>query len=509
MFSEHTRIRLACLSVLALLAIPISVSCGRKEAPTPPPRKNPSAINNLGVSQRGDTLLLKMTYPTTTLGGLALPGIDRLELFQHTRPAPEFMPLPEGMVDTDGDGIPDTLLEELEGSELEGSEAEMEAEPEVIAEAEDTAEQQGDDGLAEDEAGDSESADDPDEDEEEADDEAEKKEPNPYFNIRFDPDDFRKQAVAVQVLEGTDLEAAVDGGEIHLSVLLPDIPTEPPLAYHFVVLTRTGRLESPRGKVGSFVPVPAPEAPGGLELAAERQGIRLKWTAPEEAPEGWEETEAEEEGEVGSESEMEADAAPEVEVESVEEATYEPVEEAEIGVEDEAAEPAAPEDEEGLDSVAVYRRAADAKHFTRLDFVKPHIGEYMDRKARFGQEYVYAITSVVRRRPIIESELSDEVSANYSDDFPPMPPRDLVLLAEAGRVRLVWDVSPAPDLTGYLVFVSVDDGEPEQLTPEPIPVSEYVHEGTVSGVTYSYTVIAIDRSGNRSEASEAASTRAP
>ena len=113
------------------------------------------------------------------------------------------------------------------------------------------------------------------------------------------------------------------------------------------------------------------------------------------------------------------------------------------------------------------------------------------------------------QRPLVESAVGEDLRINFTDDFAPLTPANLVALAEAGRIRLVWDASQEGDVVGYLVFVSRDGGEAEQLTAEPVRAAEYVHEGTVTGSTYVYHVVAVDSAGNRSEASEEVETRAP
>lgn len=447
MCSENHSRTAAAYALAALLVIGVSTGCGRKEEPEPPPRKDPARTTDLKVEQRGMDLYVTMTYPATTLGGLALPGIDRLEIVQYTRPAPEFMDLPE----------PEDATEEGEtGATTEAAGApagrdEDEGQPDEEEQSEDEATQEGEQEAEQDEEGE---ADEGEQEEGEGEGEAEAEEtaplvePNPFLQIRVDIEEFNKNAEPVLVLEGEELEAAVVGGRIVARLPLEEIPTEPPYAYTFRAQTFAGRLKSPDSNLASFVPLPPPPPPTDVALEPEPAGIKLTWS----------------------------------EVET----------------------------EEEIEGFNVYRRLPMAEHYPEpLATPLAEQTEYVDRSAQFGTRYVYAITTVGMKSPLVESSLSEEMPIEFVDDFAPAAPPRPVLLAESGRTRLVWDASREGDVVGYLVFVRQDGGDSVQLTPEPLETAEYIHEGTVSGATYVYFVVAVDEAGNRSEPSEEVETRAP
>ncbi|MGB5398646.1 MAG: hypothetical protein WBO71_00385, partial [Thermoanaerobaculia bacterium] len=68
-----------------VLTSPIWLACGRKEPPRPPASKVPAKITDLTVQQRGMELLLTMTYPSTTMGGLALSDLEAVEIWEVVR----------------------------------------------------------------------------------------------------------------------------------------------------------------------------------------------------------------------------------------------------------------------------------------------------------------------------------------------------------------------------------------------------------------------------------------
>ncbi len=491
---------------LVLLLAPVG-GCGRKENPQPPPRKNPAQTTDLEVRQRGQMLYVTMSYPATTMGGLALPAIDRVEYKRYSRPAPEFLELPgeEAATETEAaetessgaaPGQDEVAEDEVAEDEVEVEELEGGSTYESTPTAEEgTAGQEGEpteEGGAMQPAG-------------------QTAEPNPFLRIRVDTEEFDKKAEEALVLEGTELENAVAGGQIVARFPLDEIPTLPPVAYSFQVRTFTGRLRSPDSTIASFVPLPPPLPPAGVSLEADAAGVRLAW----EMPPGVVPKQTVTFGgtaAVDTPSEMPPSEEPTGETAQAE-AEAEGSESEEFG---------SPEAITGVESLAedgqieiegynVYRRLAESSLFppAPLATLQPAETEYLDRSAQYGSSYVYAITTVRMRQPALESGLSEELTIDYRDEFAPQPPRGLVLLAEAGRTRLVWEANAESDVVGYLVFVRRGDGDYERLTPEPIPANEYVHHDTISGATYSYQVIAVDTAGNESATSREATTRAP
>lgn len=70
------------LASLLLFLATFAVACGKQGDPLPPLRQTPQQIRDLELRQQGQLLLFEMTYPATTTGGLALGGIESLELLE-------------------------------------------------------------------------------------------------------------------------------------------------------------------------------------------------------------------------------------------------------------------------------------------------------------------------------------------------------------------------------------------------------------------------------------------
>ncbi|MCP3963160.1 MAG: hypothetical protein GY719_35420 [bacterium] len=73
--------------LVAGLILPL-LACGKKGNPLPPLRNIPLTTSDLEVRQQGRQILLDMAYPSVTVSGMTLGGIDSVELQQLIKPAP-------------------------------------------------------------------------------------------------------------------------------------------------------------------------------------------------------------------------------------------------------------------------------------------------------------------------------------------------------------------------------------------------------------------------------------
>lgn len=122
-----------------------------------------------------------------------------------------------------------------------------------------------------------------------------------------------------------------------------------------------------------------------------------------------------------------------------------------------------------------------------------------------GTEQCFVVRSVATVGiATIESDPSDPICVTPTDIFPPAAPKNLQAVGSAGVVNLIWDANTEADLAGYLVLRGEAPGDTLQpLTPEPIKETRYQDRSTRPGVTYIYTIVAVDRATrpNRSAAS--------
>jgi len=154
---------------------------------------------------------------------------------------------------------------------------------------------------------------------------------------------------------------------------------------------------------------------------------------------------------------------------------------------------------EGALGYAIYRRGAQEKgHGDPVHAAGPTERSWLDNTARYGQSYIYAVTSFNDRDPFIESAITSEREVRYQDRFAPPVPTDLVALGESGRIRLVWKGSDAEDLVGYIVYRRDAAGDFQRITAQPLTAAEYNDTNVKPGTAYSYRVTAVDQTGNES-----------
>jgi fibronectin type 3 domain-containing protein len=96
------------------------------------------------------------------------------------------------------------------------------------------------------------------------------------------------------------------------------------------------------------------------------------------------------------------------------------------------------------------------------------------------------------------------VCVTPEDRFAPTPPKGLSAVGSEGAVGLIWEASPDADLAGYLVLRAEAGKPPAVLTNEPLKETTFRDATAVPGVRYTYTVVAVDTVGNRSEPSNSA-----
>jgi hypothetical protein len=120
-----------------------------------------------------------------------------------------------------------------------------------------------------------------------------------------------------------------------------------------------------------------------------------------------------------------------------------------------------------------------------------------------GKEQCFVVRSVAMvGTASIESDPSSPICVTPKDIFPPAAPKSLTGVGDTGAVNLVWDANTEPDLAGYIVLRAEAPGDNMQpLMREAIRENRYVDRTVKPGVVYFYTVVAIDKAGNRSAAS--------
>ena len=157
-------------------------------------------------------------------------------------------------------------------------------------------------------------------------------------------------------------------------------------------------------------------------------------------------------------------------------------------------------------SYRVYRSEADSASDTKASpyhlVGEVHETSYSDETFEFGRAYRYRIRAVVAANgTLAESQDSAAVEIVPRDVFPPAVPAGLTGLFTSGAVELLWNPNSEADLGGYNVRRREGQAKPEQLNHELLRSPIYRDTAIAQGHHYSYSVTAVDRSGNESAAS--------
>lgn len=259
------------------------------------------------------------------------------------------------------------------------------------------------------------------------------------------PQEFEGPAELVSTFTAQDLSFAAVGERLVFRHPLPaDAPARPQARFYAVRSATSTRDVSQVSNVAGLVPrYPPPKPPADFEVLQEAQGLRVRWE-PAPLPEG-----------------------------------------------------------QDAESYRVYRRDPQSRFWGEpLGSSAADETSYLDATAQFDVRYIYGVTTVIQRNPLIESAPGGAREVQYVDTFPPAAPRNPVGLIEEGRIRLVWESSPADDLAGYHVYRRTPGRSGDKVHEGTLPRTEYVDQDVEPGQTYLYRITAIDRKGNEGPPSD-------
>ena len=136
--------------------------------------------------------------------------------------------------------------------------------------------------------------------------------------------------------------------------------------------------------------------------------------------------------------------------------------------------------------------------------------EWIDFDVEEGGAYYYYMQTV--NEADIKSDPSDTIVFIYPDETPPAPPKNVTAVADTGMIRLTWDANTEPDILGYEVLRHGDENYVSSFNL----TSKLIKDTTIvdslrreSRLIWGYSVIAVDKSYNRSRPSEMAKAQLP
>jgi hypothetical protein len=148
---------------------------------------------------------------------------------------------------------------------------------------------------------------------------------------------------------------------------------------------------------------------------------------------------------------------------------------------------------------AVFRREeTDEAYGEPVAFVTQ--APFVDAGVAAGRRLVYTVRAAPAiDRPLVLGPAADEVLADTRDVFPPDAPGGLLVLAEEGGNRIVWNPALARDLAGYRVYARDGEGAWRRLA-DGLADPSYYDAAAPRGRRYGVT--AVDAAGNESPREE-------
>ena len=115
-------------------------------------------------------------------------------------------------------------------------------------------------------------------------------------------------------------------------------------------------------------------------------------------------------------------------------------------------------------------------------------------------EYHYAVRAVrVDPRATVTGAPSAVVAVTPFETARPSAPRNLVGVPSVGAVRLAWSGSPEPSVASYAVYRATGTAEPNRIGTTPAGTTTFTDRDVRPGVTYRYTVTALDNARSPNE----------
>ncbi len=166
-------------------------------------------------------------------------------------------------------------------------------------------------------------------------------------------------------------------------------------------------------------------------------------------------------------------------------------------------------DEERSAGFLVYRRVGAATYAGPLARAPLEALEATDTSAPQGVTVCYVVRAAASLEPLLESAASNEACLEVRDIAAPGVPSGLAVLPRERGLELIWTPSPEDDLASYRVYREAPGEPPGRVAEVVASRSAWIDEKAKPGVTYLYTLSAVDRSGNESGATPAVEASLP
>ena len=158
--------------------------------------------------------------------------------------------------------------------------------------------------------------------------------------------------------------------------------------------------------------------------------------------------------------------------------------------------------EEGFGGVNIYRRGVDEGYdFIPLNQTPLLQNKFQDIAVTNGEKYFYVIRSLKKiKGGIIEGKDFPEIEVIPEDLTPPATPYSTMAFQSPEGVVIIWEPNLDSDLEGYYVYRRLgDEAKPTRVSPLIEQKTMYLDKTFSLGLTYYYSVTAIDQSPRHNE----------
>ena len=126
---------------------------------------------------------------------------------------------------------------------------------------------------------------------------------------------------------------------------------------------------------------------------------------------------------------------------------------------------------------------------------------FQDLGVTNGENYYYVVRSLKNiKGAMIESGDSAEIGARPEDFTPPASPSVTMAFQAQGGIVIIWEPNLDPDLDGYYVYRRLNtENKPTLISPLIRNQTMYLDRTFSPGLTYYYSVSAIDQSPRHNE----------
>ncbi len=147
----------------------------------------------------------------------------------------------------------------------------------------------------------------------------------------------------------------------------------------------------------------------------------------------------------------------------------------------------------------IYRKTKSAYSFSpyKITWLSNSFTDSIDQKS--GDTYLYKILAFDTL--FNSSDFSDTVEARLPDVTPPQTPKLIDYKVSEASIEIIWTNVFDDDLKGFIIFRKDGENDFKKITSAPLSssVSHYTDILVQPGIKYTYKLISIDQTGNKSD----------